>query len=154
MTTTRTTALLKITLMFLVLFMLFVLTGCEGQSRGFALPKGDVESGKATFVLLNCNHCHSVKGEIDKLPDGHNSISYELGGEVTRVRTYGDLVTSIINPSHKLSRVDEPFVSESGDSTMRRYNEFMTVQELVDLTAYLESTYQLVPPPYTVYHVY
>ena len=130
------------------------LAGCEGQSRGFALPQGDKEAGAATFVLLNCNHCHSISGAIEKLPDGDANISYELGGEVTRIRTYGDLVTSIINPSHKLSRVNAEYVTEEGQSRMRRYNDFMTVQELVDLTAYLESTYQLVPPPYTVYHVY
>ena len=153
MITTRS-AIVKITLMFVALFIIFVLVGCEGQSKGFALPPGDKEAGKATFVLLNCNHCHSVKGEIEKLPDGHSTINYELGGEVTRIRTYGDLVTSIINPSHKLSRVDESFVTEEGQSKMRRYNDFMTVQELVDLTAYLESTYQLVPPPYTVYHMH
>jgi hypothetical protein len=73
---------------------------------------------------------------------------------VTRVKTYGDLVTSIINPSHKLApgyRPDD--VTEGGRSLMERayLNEVMTVQELIDLVAYLQPLYEVRPPEHDPY---
>jgi len=78
----------------------------------------------------------------------------ELGGAVTRVKTYGDLVTSIINPSNKLAEgypLDE--VSNDGVSKMYVYNDFMTVQELVDVVMFLQPQYEVVIP-YTAYPAY
>ena len=78
----------------------------------------------------------------------------ELGGPVTRVKTYGDLVTSIINPSHKLADgYAEEAVSEDGESKMYVYNGYMTVQELVDLVSYLQPQYEVVVPAFQ-YRVY
>lgn len=75
----------------------------------------------------------------------------ELGGEVTAMKTYGQLVTSVINPSHRISGqrlTDEMLVRTDGTSRMEmyRYNEIMTVQELVDLVTFLQSEYKLVAP--------
>jgi len=90
---------------FAILATVFLLAGCEQQSRGFALPPGDATQGKATFVELGCPACHSVRGEVERFTEGADpAIEVILGGQTTRVKTYGDLVTSIINPSHKLSR--------------------------------------------------
>ena len=66
-------------------------------------------------------------------------MSIALGGEVTRIQTYGELVTSIINPSHRLAEgypVDT--VSVDGKSRMRNYNDVMTVTELTDLVMFLQ----------------
>ncbi len=147
----------KIVLIFFLFVLLITLSamlaGCNPQARGFALPEGDAETGRDTFVHLQCQHCHSVKNDLDKLADGHPEIGFELGGTVTRVKTYGDLVTSIINPSHKISRGLRPeHVTEFGDSRMRTYNQVMTVQELVDITAYLQTTYEVVTPQYSYYY--
>lgn len=126
--------------------------GCEPQSRGFALPPGDAERGQAEFVALGCNGCHSVAG-VDKLAaGGHPDIHVVLGGQVTRVKTYGDLVTSIINPSHRLSRGNDPTtMDEAGASRMRLYNDVMTVSQLIDLTAFLQSKYEVWVPDYHMY---
>jgi hypothetical protein len=78
----------------------------------------------------------------------------ELGGKVTRVRTYGELVTAIINPSHKLADgypVKE--VSEDGKSKMTFYNGYMTVQQLIDIVMFLQPQYEVVVPDYE-YHTY
>ena len=41
----------------------------------------------------------------------------ELGGNITKVKSYGELVTSIINPSHDLAKgYAEEVVSEDGES--------------------------------------
>ena len=129
-----------------------VLVGCDPQQRGFVLPPGDSQRGQQTFVELRCNACHSVKGSVERLEDeGHLQIYVQLGGEVTRVKTYGDLVTSIVNPSHKLSRGPDPrHTTPEGESKMPRYNEVMTVQQLIDITAYLAGTYSLWSPEYPV----
>jgi hypothetical protein len=78
----------------------------------------------------------------------------ELGGTVTKVKTYGELVTAIINPSHKLAKgypIDE--VSNDGESKMPVYNGFMTVQELIDIVMFLQPYYEVYVPQYE-YRVY
>lgn len=135
---------------FLFGLVLFAVSACENQE--FVLPQGDVASGQATFIKLSCNSCHSVAGRIEHSPLEEGAIHVELGGTVSRIKTYSDLVTSIINPSHKLSRgINAMTTTEAGESRMPIYNEVMTVQQLVDLTAFLEGTYEVWVPPYNVY---
>ncbi len=127
------------------------LSACD--THEFVLPPGDAEAGQATFVELGCNNCHSVTDKVEHAPAEGNPIHVELGGTVTRIKTYPDLVTSIINPSHKLSRgANAMTVTEEGESKMPVYNDVMTVQQLVDLTTFLEQTYQVWVPPYNVYY--
>lgn len=127
-----------------------LLTGCGSQKDNFALPPGDVERGQKAFVALGCNRCHYVEDGVQRLKTGANPQIYvQLGGQVTKVKTYEDLVTSIINPSHKLSRGPDPrHVTEGGESKMPRYNDVMTVQQLIDITTYLSSTYSVWSPNY------
>ncbi len=132
---------------------LAILSMSACDTHEFVLPPGDAEAGQATFVELGCNNCHSVTDKVEHAPLGDNPIHVELGGTVTRVKTYADLVTSIINPSHKLSRgANTMTVTEEGESKMPVYNDVMTVQQLVDLTTFLEQTYQIWVPPYNVYY--
>lgn len=137
---------------------LLTLVACDNQSRGFALPPGDADAGRSTFLSLHCNQCHTVHNDIAKHSEGHPDIHFVLGGPTTRVRTYGDLVTSIINPSHKISgyprntEAAAANVNDEGESNMRVYNRIMTVQQLVDLTTYLQDSYEIVRPQYQPYH--
>jgi hypothetical protein len=85
----------------------------------------------------------------------NGGIAVELGGETTKVQTYGDLVTSIINPSHRLAKgypVDQ--ISENGNSKMEYYNEVMTVEELIDLVTFLKTKYQFKSYTETAYPYY
>ena len=123
------------------------------SERGFRLPDGDANAGRETFIYMQCNQCHTVKGE--DLPPIPGSEPYvELGGTVTHVRTYGELVTSIVNPSHKLADgYAKELVSEDGVSNMYVYNDYMTVQELTDLVRFLQPHYDVEPPRYQ-YRIY
>ena len=47
-----------------------LMTGCDMQSQGFNLPPGDAEQGKATFILMQCNDCHSIEGPPAPRPRG------------------------------------------------------------------------------------
>ena len=126
------------------------------SGKGFTLPEGDPQAGKENFISFQCNACHTIEG-IDQLSVAREEpeLSIAIGGEVTQIATYGDLVTSIINPSHRLAKdypVDE--VSVDGKSKMRNYNDAMTVTELTDLVAFLQSKYELIEYELTDYPMY
>jgi sulfur-oxidizing protein SoxX len=141
----------------LLLTCVLVLSGCDEDrtmsERGFRLPEGDAMAGRETFLYMHCNQCHTISGEeLPTIPGFEPFV--ELGGSVTRVKTYGELVTAIINPSHKLAEgYAEDLVSEDGKSKMYVYNGFMTVQELTDLVMFLQPHYDVVPPEFH-YRVY
>lgn len=115
--------------------------------RGFVLPAGDVDAGQQAFVDLQCHGCHRING-VD-LPQfmGSAPVAVVLGGERTRVRTYGELVTSVVNPSHRLiAGFPAEQVSRAGESFMPVLNDVMTVQQLIDIVALLQSSYAIAPP--------
>ncbi|WP_018981980.1 c-type cytochrome [Salinimonas chungwhensis] len=124
--------------------------------RGFSLPEGNVEAGKQVLLNYQCIDCHQVQG-LD-VPEDHEyriSQPIKLGGTSSRVKTYGELVTSIINPSHKLSpRYALSLTSRDGQSKMPSINEQLTVAELVDLTAYLQTKYKVEPYRMSEYRLY
>jgi sulfur-oxidizing protein SoxX len=137
----------------LILFAsLFLLFACDEQSRGFNLPQGNAEQGRMTFILLQCSDCHSVNSVPWTGDYTDKKVNVTLGGKVTKIKTYGDLVTSIINPSHKLARGDSPGTTlGNGRSAMRNYNGIMSVQELIDLVEFLQSNYEVWVPDYYTY---
>lgn len=140
-------------LMFILLCGGMLSSSCNEQARGFSLPGGDIEEGKATFGRLACNSCHSISDIEWK--GGNDSSEIPLGGEVSIQKTYGELVTSVINPSHKIARdYKKQGVTEEGLSKMKNYNEVMTVQELVDLVTFLQSEYKIKSPPTNYYPYY
>ena len=125
--------------------------GCVNprSSAGFRLPDGDAERGKAAFLELKCYNCHTVSG-VDLAVRGKEYAylrSVVLGGETRRVKTYGELVTSIINPSHALAPgYPKELITKGDQSAMTNFNDTLTVRQLTDLVAFLQSRYQLLPP--------
>ena len=133
------------------------LSACEADrmsEKGFSLPEGNALAGREAFVYMHCHECHTVTGEeFPALPLADPPF-VELGGKVTRVKTYGELVTAIINPSHKLAKgYPVEMVTNNNESKMPVYNGYMTVQELIDLVAYLQPQYDVVMPAFK-YRVY
>jgi sulfur-oxidizing protein SoxX len=100
-----------------VVLLMLLTAACTGpkSGAGLRLPDGDVQRGQAAFLELKCNTCHTVAGTEIPLPS--KDYAYvrvvALGGEVRQVKTYGALVTSIINPSHSLAPGYSP-VDRSG----------------------------------------
>jgi hypothetical protein len=77
------------------------------------------------------------------------AVPVSLGGQVPVAITDGYLVTSVIHPSHRLSARVEPAAVRSGRlSRMGDFNEAMSVRDLIDLVAYLQSRYSVVQPVY------
>ena len=130
----------------IIALILVCVAACVPEGRGFRLPEGSVEAGKVAFVQLSCNDCHSIAGI--PLKGNDENLNVNLGGKVTTIKTYGELVTSILNPDHRIARhYRQVRTNEDGTSKMRRYNEFITVQDLVDIVTFLESEYEIEPPP-------
>ena len=132
-----------------------LLTGCGQKSGiGFRLPDGSAERGRAAFLALQCTACHRVVG-LNVPNQGTGVANVTLGGETARVRSYGELVTAIINPSHRIAPGYPPsqVATPDGQSlmTLAYLNDVMTVQQLIDLVAFLQASYQLVPPPVSPY---
>jgi len=64
------------------------------------------------------------------------------------LKSYSELVTSVINPSHELIRHRRAEdVSQDGQSLMVVYNDVMTVSELSDIVAFLETRYSKIERP-------
>jgi mono/diheme cytochrome c family protein len=129
---------------------------CGGPKSGaeLRLPDGDVERGKAAFLELKCNTCHTVAKT--EMPAPSKDYAYVrvvvLGGEVRQVKTYGALVTSIINPSHSLAPgYPKELITKDNQSAMANFNDTMTVRQLLDLVAFLQSRYEFVPPEPATY---
>jgi sulfur-oxidizing protein SoxX len=124
--------------------------------KGFSLPEGNSEEGKLVFLKYQCLACHRINGlePLSALND-NPELSVLLGGKSTRVKTYADLLTSIINPSHKFAKgYIRNNIQVDGVSKMTIYNDVMTVTELVNLVTFLQSNYELVPYQRTNYQFY
>jgi len=146
-----------------VLVFILLLGACTQEqvaNRGFSLPPGEAENGEVLFSSYGCISCHTLAGTDFaggewRLTEGEG-IAVELGGETSKVQTYGDLVTSIINPSHRIAKgyPRDQISSEDGESKMAYYNDIMTVEELIDLVTFLKSKYVLRSYPKTYYPYY
>jgi sulfur-oxidizing protein SoxX len=121
----------------------------------FPILRGDIDRGQQAFVSLGCTQCHVVEGVELPAYSGTRPFTVILGGELMFAKTYGDLTTSIINPDHVLS--DQyldllPREDRSRTNSSPMYlNEDMKVTELIDIVAFLNSRYRLLPG-YTEYY--
>jgi mono/diheme cytochrome c family protein len=138
-----------------VVVLAAVLPGCDTgpkSGRGFRLPDGDIERGKAAFLALKCHTCHRVNGIALPEPAPTAITNIVLGGEVTSIRTYGELVTSVINPAHGLAPgFKKEQLKDSKLSPMPEFNDVMTVRQMIDLVAFLQSRYRKLVIEYPAY---
>jgi sulfur-oxidizing protein SoxX len=124
--------------------------------KGFVLPEGDIERGREVFVSVGCRSCHTITGEEFPPFESDHGLNIELGGKVYRVKNYGDLLTSIVNPKHIVSAryratLDVP-EQKDAQSPMPAFNDVLNVTQLIDLTAYLHSRYELAPQYHGYYY--
>ena len=149
---------MKLLLLILTAIVSITLLSCSkgaDSPKGFSLPKGNAQEGQAVFMKYQCLSCYSLKGVEQEGIQKHDNISVVLGGETLQTVTYAELVTSVINPSHKLaSRYLIADVSSEGSSKMTVFNDVMTVTELINLVAFLQPKYKLIPYQPTRYAYY
>ena len=135
--------------------LVVLLAGCASNDDKFTLPAGDAARGQDAFIKFRCYDCHRVH-DVDLPPSEEpNQVVVELGGKVEHVNKYGELVTAIVNPSHRLAKgYTSELVSTDGQSKMTVYNDVMTVTQLADLVAFLQSHYELQTYEPTQYPTY
>ena len=107
------------------------------QDWRFTLPKGDAVKGRTVFAKYECYYCHEVRGEDFPF------AGVDYGPELSQMGPLHSLeyfAESIMNPNVVASA---QYRGADGKSTMPSYNEKMTVQELIDISAYLAA---LKPP--------
>ena len=141
--------------MLMVLSLPAVVAGCaSGTLFGFPADEGDIVAGRQAFLDHRCHQCHSIAGENLPLLAGADRPILELGGPTSIVRSYADLTTSIINPNHAISERyrDQQLALNTQiplESPMPRPNlDTMTVRQLIDIVAFLDSKYQLMIEDY------
>ncbi|WP_114325095.1 cytochrome C [Candidatus Colwellia aromaticivorans] len=139
-------------------FISISLVSCDlgpDSPQGFSLPQGDVDKGAMVLTKYQCLACHHINGIEQAAGINNPGLNVRLGGNSTKVKTYAELVTSVINPSHKLARgYPLAIVTVDGESKMRNFNDVMTIAELVDLVEFLQPHYKLVPYRSTNYQFY
>ena len=135
----------------LALFLFSALSlefGCYSQSDEFILPRGNAEDGKRSFVALGCNQCHSA----DDIPwigvEIEGDVHVKLNGQSKTPKSYNELLTSILNPSHKIEKKHLlQMTTKSWDSKMRNYTEILTVRDLLDIATFLHTEFESHPNP-------
>jgi hypothetical protein len=134
---------------FALVLLGFAFSGCDSSlksARSLRLPQGDAENGKIAFSALNCTECHTVAGVDLPKPTVTPEKVIVLGGEVTRLRNIGDLMTSIIHPNYSFSD-KMPAGKRPAKSPMPVVNDKMSVKELIDIITFLQPRYTQIPPP-------
>jgi len=139
----------------LAIITLLALAACSGDAKpvkGFVLPQGDIAQGEQVFVDFNCHGCHTIPNLEFPKPDFEPPFILEIGGEVYRVKNYGELLTAVVNPDHIISRKYRTLLEQADReviiSPMPYYGESMTVAELIDLVEFLHAQYTKLQPQY------
>ncbi len=116
----------------------------HGTPRGWKLvwPKGDPAKGREVFTKLECYSCHEVRGERFPAPTDTGKVGPELA-QMGPVHPAEYFAEAIINPSAVIEK-GKGYQAPDGTSKMPSYNDSVTVQEVIDLVAYLR---QLRPAP-------
>jgi cytochrome c1 len=111
----------------------------HGTPKGwrFKWPKGDPVKGRVAFAKFECYACHEVSGETFPGPKDTDNVGPELSvmGPLHEAEYFAE---SIINPSAVIDE-GKRYEGADGSSKMPSFNDSMTVQEAIDLVAYLRS---------------
>ena len=144
----------------LALVAVLLLAGCGGDpdpltADGFVLPKGNADHGLAVFLEQGCRQCHEVAGLELPAYDGVVSLQIELGGKRARIKDYGELLTSVVNPDHVLSDEYKKMLNKAeeakSDSPMPDFTERLSVRDLINIVQFLHSRYEELVPEYRGY---
>lgn len=111
--------------------------GDHGTPEGWKLtwPKGDAANGRKVFAKLECYSCHEVKGEKFPAPSDKGKVGPELSvmGPLHEAAYFAE---AIINPSAVIDK-GKGYQATDGTSKMPSFNDSLSVQELIDLVAFL-----------------
>lgn len=100
----------------------------------FSFPDGNQETGKQLFIKMECYACHTIKLPKESLAARPGNVGPELTGYSVLPKEY--LASSIIKAHPAVAAPG--YSVKDGKAAMGNYNHFLTVQELIDLVAFLK----------------
>ena len=111
----------------------------HGTAEGwtFRLPEGDPKAGRRAFADFECYKCHQVPGENFPRSGGTGDVGPDLSrmGPLHPAEYFAE---AILNPNAVLTE-GPGFLGPDGKSRMPSYTDSMTLQQLIDLVAYLRT---------------
>ena len=113
----------------------------ETTGVAVVLPQGAARAGRQAFLDLKCTVCHRVTQDQQLPAAVSGSPGPDLDHTLKR-RPASELAAAIILPSHSMSLKTSDEVKkhlEGGLSPMPDFSRVMTVRQLADLLAYLQS---------------
>ncbi len=115
--------------------------GGHGTPEGwkFSWPAGNAAAGQEVFVKLECYSCHEVKGERFPRPDPGRDPG-KVGPELSAMAPLHAseyFAEGIINPGAVVEE-GKGYRASDGKSKMPSFNDLVSVQEVIDLVAYLK----------------
>ena len=122
-------------LMILFLFAMNVYAEEKSRLVMTVMPEGNVAAGRKAFIDLSCHSCHKVSSDPSlpaMQPKGNGPDLSTAAGKTTE----GYQTTSIISPSHIVAY---EYWKKEQKSPMPDLTRSMTVRQLIDLIAYLQS---------------
>jgi mono/diheme cytochrome c family protein len=110
----------------------------------FTWPKGDPAKGRDLFRKLECYSCHEVRGERFPVPSDTARAGPELSS-MAPLHPPEYFAESIINPGAVIER-GRGYAAPDGSSKMPSYGDSLTIQEAIDLVAFLRQLKSPAPP--------
>ena len=98
-------------------------------------PQGDARKGHEMYVKLECYRCHEIRGQVFPATDDKDKIGPELS-MMGPAHEADYFVEALVNPSATIER-GKGYEAADGSSKMPSYNDALSVQELIDLVAFL-----------------
>lgn len=105
--------------------LLVAVAGCMGAQQ-LSLPAGDAAAGKGSVQTMQCYACHEIAGS--DFPAPHAQLRGVALGATQANWSRDSLAAAILAPAHARPE------GQMGD-----YSEAMTVRQLIDIVAYLQS---------------
>ena len=117
--------------------VLLMAAACGGGRTG----AGDAAKGRQTFVDLQCNACHEVKGE--SLPPPAVVPAVALGGRMLLPPSDDKLRADILLPSsHFAVGYPSEQITKEGQSRMPDYSKSLDEEQVANLIAFLRAHYE------------
>jgi hypothetical protein len=102
------------------------LAGCAQAPEQLRFPAGDAVAGKETLRAMQCHTCHELAST--DFPAPHAQLRGVPLGAIQASWSGDTLIAAILAPAH-----DRP------EGQMGDYSEAMTVRQLIDIVAYLQT---------------
>ncbi len=101
----------------------------------FSLPAGDAKDGQIVFMRMDCSSCHSLTIA------GEEALAQPRDEGPPLTPAYAKLppeyLAESIIKAHAVVAVPG-YEVKAGQAGMGKYNHFMTIQELIDIVAFLK----------------